>query len=257
MSIHIPESHPRALSLKRREQIIEACHSGVVADAGLIAHGRGEAFDYLFGETTPPTAAWSVEAAAARLLLAAHPVLSINGNLAALCPQAVVELAEAAQAAMEINLFYRTPGREDAIKQVLESVGAKKILGLDSTKSRQIPELQSDRRIVDADGIFISDVVLVPLEDGDRTEALVKLGKCVITIDLNPLSRTARKADITIVDDVERAMLHLTEQVRAFRTLDKTALTKIVEDFDNGKNLAAALEFIRKRLADLGRELNN
>ena len=33
-------------------------------------------------------------------------------------------------------------------------------------------------------GIYQSDVVLVPLEDGDRTEALISNGKFVITIDL-------------------------------------------------------------------------
>ena len=31
-----------------------------------------------------------------------------------------------------------------------------------------------------------ADTVLVPLEDGDRTEALVKMGKTVVAIDLNP-----------------------------------------------------------------------
>ena len=48
-------------------------------------------------------------------------------------------------------------------------------------------------------------MILVPLEDGDRCEALVDLGKQVLVIDLNPLSRTARKATVTIVDEVSRA----------------------------------------------------
>ena len=54
--------------------------------------------------------------------------------------------------------------------------------------------------------IDAKDVVLVPLEDGDRTIALKKAKKKIITFDLNPLSRTARTADITIVDNVTRAM---------------------------------------------------
>ena len=33
--------------------------------------------------------------------------------------------------------------------------------------------------------------ILVPLEDGDRCEALVNMGKTVVVIDLNPLSRSA------------------------------------------------------------------
>lgn len=49
-------------------------------------------------------------------------------------------------------------------------------------------------------------MVLVPLEDGDRTEALRRMGKTVIAIDLNPLSRTSRAANITIVDNVIRAV---------------------------------------------------
>lgn len=48
-------------------------------------------------------------------------------------------------------------------------------------------------------------MILVPLEDGDRCEALIALGKQVLVIDLNPLSRTARKATVTIVDEVSRA----------------------------------------------------
>ena len=63
-------------------------------------------------------------------------------------------------------------------------------------------------------GIFDADVVLIPLEDGDRCEALVAMGKKVIAIDLNPLSRTARKATVSIVDNILRAVPNLTEQVR-------------------------------------------
>ena len=59
------------------------------------------------------------------------------------------------------------------------------------------------------DRIEAADAVLVPLEDGDRCEALVDLGKQVLVIDLNPLSRTARMAHVTIVDEVSRAMTGL------------------------------------------------
>ena len=62
-----------------------------------------------------------------------------------------------------------------------------------------------------AKGIFSADVVLVPLEDGDRCQALVNMGKTVIAIDLNPLSRTARSATITIVDELTRALPHITQ----------------------------------------------
>ena len=45
----IPESHPRYQSLKTRENLVAAAHAGVVSYEGLTSHGRGEAFDYLFG----------------------------------------------------------------------------------------------------------------------------------------------------------------------------------------------------------------
>ncbi len=67
-------------------------------------------------------------------------------------------------------------------------------------------DLSHDRRLVSSKGIYTADVVLVPLEDGDRCEKLVKMGKTVITIDLNPLSRTSRTATISIVDNVTRAL---------------------------------------------------
>ena len=47
-------------------------------------------------------------------------------------------------------------------------------------------------------------MILVPLEDGDRCEVLVSLGKEVLVVDLNPLSRSAKMATVTIVDEVSR-----------------------------------------------------
>ena len=81
----VPESHPRYKSLKLREAIAEGVARGVSAPEGLIAHGRGEAFDYLLGECTQPPADEAIKVAAASLILAEQPVLSVNGNVAALC----------------------------------------------------------------------------------------------------------------------------------------------------------------------------
>ncbi len=53
----------------------------------------------------------------------------------------MVELAEAAGAAIEVNLFYRTEKRELAIKEELEINGAKNVLGVGSSASAGIPEL--------------------------------------------------------------------------------------------------------------------
>ncbi|MDD3454984.1 MAG: hypothetical protein PHR99_05835, partial [Methanobacteriales archaeon] len=73
----VEKGHPRYRSLKLREKILEAYHKGVLADAGIIAHGRGEAFDYLIGEKTRRPALRAIKAAAALLLLAEDPVLSV------------------------------------------------------------------------------------------------------------------------------------------------------------------------------------
>ena len=56
-------------------------------------------------------------------------------------------------------------------------------------------------------------MILVPLEDGDRCEVLVSLGKVVLVVDLNPLSRSAKMATVTIVDEVARAADLLLEYV--------------------------------------------
>lgn len=213
---------------------------------GLIAHGRGEAYDYLIGERTRRGARLAIRAAAAVLLLSKRPVISVNGNTAALCPRAVVELAETTGAAIEVNLFYRTEERELAIKEELEMSGAKNVLGVGSRASAGIPELQSERRRVDPDGIYVADTVLVPLEDGDRTEALLNLNKSVISVDLNPLSRTARAANITIVDNVVRAMPALVEEARELK--GSRSLKKIIDNFDNKKNLRDSLEIIKREV---------
>lgn len=226
-----------------RESLVDGYRRGLVAAEGLIAHGRGEAYDYLLGECTTKAAQRAIKAAAAILLLSKRPVISVNGNTAALCPKETVELAKATGAAIEVNLFYRTKERERAIKTELEKHGAENVLGVGSRASAMIPELQSERRRVDPEGIYIADTVFVPLEDGDRTEALVRMGKKVITVDLNPLSRTAKTAHITIVDNITRAMPALTEAARDMKT--SKSLKKIVDSFDNKKNLRESIKIIR------------
>ncbi len=223
--------------------LVDGFRRGLVVPEGLIAHGRGEAYDYLLGERTTETAQRAIKAAAAMLLLSSRPVISVNGNTAALCTNTVVELAKVAGASIEVNIFYRTEKREMAIKAELELHGAKRVLGVGSKASARIPELQSERRRVDPDGIYAADTVLVPLEDGDRTEALIRMNKTVITIDLNPLSRTSRAANITIVDNVVRAMPALVEAARKLR--GTMSLKKITDNYDNSKNLQESLKIIK------------
>ena len=239
----IPKSHPRAASLHIREKLVQGYRSGLVVEEGLMAHGRGETFDYLIGEKTSKNALKAIKAAAKTLVLAKYPVISVNGNFAALCPKEIVNLAKIVGAKIEINLFYVTEKRKRGIANLLRKNGAKKILGLDPRSSRKIPKLDSARRVVDKNGIFSADVVLVPLEDGDRTLAMKKFGKKVITFDLNPLSRTAQSADITIVDNVIRGMRIL---IDISKKLKKKNL--IPDRFDNKKNLAEAILVMKNNL---------
>jgi 4-phosphopantoate--beta-alanine ligase len=239
----IPKTHPRAASLHIREKLVQGFREGLVVEEGLLAHGRGEMFDYLIGEKTTKTSHRAIKAAARALVMAKLPVISVNGNVAALCSKEIVELSKVTGAKIEVNLFYSSEKRKKAIAQTLKENGAKEILGIDPKFAKRIPKLDSARRIVDKRGIFSADVVLVPLEDGDRTIALKKFGKNVITFDLNPMSRTAQTADITIVDNIIRGMKIL---IDACKKLSKEDLVE--KKFDNKKNLEKAILTIRKNL---------
>jgi len=251
----IPPDHPRYLSLKERHEIIEGMHEKIVAEAGLIAHGRGEAFDYILGEKTPDYALIQEEAAVAALLLAEKPVLSINGNVAIICPKELIQLAEKTGAKIEVNLFYRTKEREKNIEAVLKEAGAKEVLGVNlGKKAKTIPEISHKRRIVDPGGIYIADVVFVPLEDGDRTMALKKMGKTVICVDLNPISRTSVWSDITIVNHVRRATQEMVELADKLKELSEEKLKSIIQNYDNNYMLQESVKFMSNRLLELSKQ---
>ncbi len=255
----VPKTHPRYKSLLNREKIVEALDKGILAKAGLTAHGRGEAFDYLIGEETTKIALKSIKAAAAMLVLAKNPVISINGNTVALAKREIVQLAENLNGKIEINLFYRTKERENKIKRFFEEdsiikeklkTNKIKLLGIDDAY-KQIPNLDSLRGKVSEEGIYSADVVLVPLEDGDRTEALVNMGKKVISIDLNPISRTARKSDITIVDELTRCLPLLIKYVKEYKNRDEKELEKIINEYNNSENLKKMLCYMADRLKNM------
>lgn len=240
---NIPNTHPRALSLKTRDDIAEGVEKGITSIHGLIAQGRGEAFDYLIKEKTQSFAKKAIKAAAALLLLSKNPVISINGNTAVLVPKEIIKLSKTIPAKLEINIFHASKQREKNIKKFLLKKGAKQVLMPGSAKLRYIDH---NRRYCNKDGIYKADVVFVPLEDGDRCEALRKLGKKIITIDLNPLSRTAKKANITIVDNITRAMPLLIKEIITLKKKNKKQLKEMIKDYDNKKILAESIRLIRK-----------
>ncbi len=216
---------------------------GMLADSALIAHGRGEAFDYLLGEQTHPFALEAIRQAVAVLKQAQRPVLCVNGNTVALAGREMLELATLLSCPIEINIFYRTDERMKALFNELDDLNQEfdsqvEILG--AHPDAEILGLKGPRAKCESRGIFSSDVVLVPLEDGDRCEALVAMGKTVIVIDLNPLSRSAQKASITIVNELHRTIQVMNELISNGQTIHPNP------QFANKETIDAALHAIRQ-----------
>ena len=250
--------------------IVEAAKDGLLADSALIAHGRGEAFDYLLGEQTCKQAGIAIKYALTMLRRARRPVISVNGNTVALAGREVIILASMIEAVVEVNLFYRTAERIEGLVQRLEDIkielmqekrvptplegdlneqewceSVENIPILGREASETIPGLVGERSKVCANGILEADVVLVPLEDGDRCEALVAMGKTVINVDLNPLSRSARRASITIVDEVRRCL------IRMISIIDQDSN---IENWDNLSNLSGCLSVMTRSLELMEKE---
>ena len=225
-----------------RERLARCAKKGIVTLEGLTAHGRGEAFDYLIGERTTGSALLAEQIAAAYLLAAHQPVISVNGNTAALAAPQIADLQRASGALVEVNLVHRTEKRMRSIEQLLRDAGVDVFSG----EAEQLLPLSHDRAWCRRNGIFSADVVLVPLEDGDRCEALVRMGKKVVVIDLNPLSRTARTATLTIVDELTRALPNIT---RACVDLSLTERDGLLASFDNNYLLKDAIGEMTARLS--------
>ncbi len=238
----IPTDHPRYRSLVIRERMAAFAREGIVSWEGLTAHGRGEAFDYLIGERTTDSARIAERTAAAMLLGARHPVISINGNTAALAAPEIAALQRACGALVEVNLFHRTEERVRQIEALLRDAGVTVFSGT----AEQLLPLSHDRAWCRREGMYAADLVLVPLEDGDRCEALVRMGKQVIAIDLNPLSRTARTATLTVVDELTRALPAITD---ACTTLTSREQAQLLDSLDNHYLLKKAMDEITARLS--------
>jgi 4-phosphopantoate--beta-alanine ligase len=185
------------------------------------------------------------------MLLSKHPVISVNGNVAALIPEEIVKLSEALNAILEVNIFHFSEERVRKIKEEIEAHGGRILADMDAT----LEGLKSARRLVSSKGIFIADTVLVPLEDGDRCEILRMNGKKVITIDLNPLSRTSRMADITIVDNLVRAVPNMIELAEELKSYPERDLKEILSNYDNKKILSASIERIRDCLTEMAEKV--
>jgi 4-phosphopantoate--beta-alanine ligase len=201
------------------------------------------------GEKTIKAAEEAEKVSAAVLLLAKNPVISVNGNVVALVAKECIYLADSIPAKIEVNLFHRNDERIDKITNELKKQRIKKVYGI--TANARIPGLEHDRGLCDKEGIFSSDVILVLLEDGDRCHALKKMDKTVIAVDLNPLSRTARTANITIIDNLIRAIPNIHKWVTKLKEEDLHLLEEMVKSWDNDKMLKEVYSYLSKRLNSL------
>jgi 4-phosphopantoate--beta-alanine ligase len=244
--MQVSKDHPRYRSLVTREHMAEMVRQGIVAETGLIAHGRGEAFDYLLGEKTSPEGERAEEVAVAMLLQAERAVITINGNAAALAAKDLCHLADLVGAKVEVNLFHRSEERVRKVIAYVEKECGHEVLGRD--QDFILEGIASDRARCCSEGIAKADVVLIPLEDGDRAEALRKVGKKVIAIDLNPLSRTTVVADVAIVDELTRAARNMVALAEVMADHPESERQRMISMFNNQRNLGAVLERMANNL---------
>ena len=87
----------------------------------------------------------------------------------------------------------------------------------------------------------------MPIEDGDRAEALVKMGKVVISIDINPLSRTSRTATVPVSDEMSRALENIIRFVKELKGKDDE-IESIIKSYSNDSNRKAVLHQIAEYL---------
>ena len=165
----------------------------------------------------------------------------MNGNTAALAAREIAHLQKASRAIVEVNLFHRTPERVRQIEVLLRDAGADVFSG----EAERLLPLSHDRAWCRREGMYAADVVLVPLEDGDRCEVLAGMGKKVIAIDLNPLSRTAKTATLTIVDEVTRALPVIAD---ACMSLTDVECRDLVAALDNPAFLQEGQDEMARRL---------
>jgi len=241
----LSKSHPRYKSLLLREKMVNASKKGYLADSAMIAHGRGEAFDYLLGEKTTQPAKRAMYVAVALMILSKNPVISVNGNTTALAIDEIIEFANIIDAKIEINLFYRTDERVEKITELYKKHGYPNVLGSNDDDMEYINEIKNKRATASKKGIYSSDTILVPLEDGDRAEILSKSGKSIITIDLNPLSRTSKMSDVSIVDNVVRSIPFMSKIAKDLKQQNTNLLKDLIKDFNNEDNLKDSLNMFK------------
>jgi len=182
-------------------------------------------------------------------MLSKKPVISVNGNAAALVAKELSELSDVLKAPLEVNVFHWSKERVERIAEWLKKNGCKNVL---YAGDAVIEGIEHYRRIVDKRGIYSADTVLVMLEDGDRCEILRRNGKKVIAVDLNPLSRTAKMADITIVNNVTRAIPEMVNFAKEMRKYGRNELKAVIDEYSNKDVIREALKAIADYVTSCG-----
>ena len=72
------------------------------------------------------------------------------------------------------------------------------------------------------------------------------MDKKVITIDLNPMSRTAQNANVTIVDNIIRSLPLVVKEVNRRRKFNKKILYNMIKKYNNRKILKQAIQYIKR-----------
>ncbi|MDD1724210.1 MAG: phosphopantothenate/pantothenate synthetase family protein, partial [Methanospirillum sp.] len=79
-------------------------------------------------------------------------------------------------------------------------------------------------------------------------EVLVSLGKTVIAIDLNPLSRTSRIATLPVIDEVTRAIPNITRFCNDMKSKD---VSQVIQNISGSLFIRDAIDTICRRLSDV------
>ena len=168
----IPKDHPRYTSLVTRKHLADCARKGIFRGKDLPPTGAARRSITCSAKKQAKAPA-GLNTWPALLRTASRPVISVNGNTAALAAREIALLQKACGAKVEVNLFHRTRNACSRSKPLLRDAGADVFSG----QAERLLPLSHDRAFSRRDGMYAADVVLVPLEDGDRCEVLVDMGK--------------------------------------------------------------------------------
>jgi len=239
----IPKDHPRYKSLVTREHLAECARTGIVSLEGLTSHGRGEAFDYLLGEKTSESALLAGKDCGGPAPHRKTPGALRERQHRGACGtrnRASPEGKRGARRGQPLPPDTRTgtADRDGSSAMPVRTVFS----GRSRSASSRSPTTGPFCR---REGCLLPMSCLSRSKTATAARCSVGMGKKVIAIDLNPLSRTAKTATLTVVDEVTRA---LPEIAQACTALSDGKCRSLVAVMDNRVFLQEAKEEMARRL---------